>query len=254
MEYIKTFESYNQELVLEKINLQSLIDNFKKSSNKKVLAKVLVGTLLTVLTMNQVFDVINKRSDITEQEKTELLKAATNINKEDIKKIQVEEVDESQYKDPQTLKLSQDGWDHIREHEKLRLKAYSIGDGMITIGYGHAEPKKKSKYKLGQKITVEEANRLLRKDVNFAAAGVRRMFNEWKEEGIEVNITQNQYDVLVSMAFNMGVSGLRQTQFVQLLKQNRLKKAAEKIKSTGISDKFPGLEVRRKKESDKFKS
>lgn len=253
MEYIKTFEDYNQELILEKINLQSLINNFKRSSNKKVLAKFIVGTLLTVLTLNQVFDVINNRNDITEQEKIELLKAAEESKKEDIKKINIIK-DESEYKDPQTLKLSSEGWKHIREHEKLRLKAYSIGDGMITIGYGHAEPINKSKYKLGQKITLEEANRLFIKDVNIAAAGVRRMFNDWSNAGIEVKITQNQYDVLVSMAFNMGVSGLRRTSFVQLLKQNNLEKAGERIKSTGVSDKFPGLSKRRESESEKFLS
>ncbi len=46
--------------------------------------------------------------------------------------------------------ISKKGINHIKQEEKLRLKAYDIGDGMITIGYGHAEPMETSKYKLVQ--------------------------------------------------------------------------------------------------------
>jgi hypothetical protein len=50
----------------------------------------------------------------------------------------------------------------------------------------------------------------------------------------------------------MGVSGLRGTEFVDYIKKNELDKAAEILKNTGINKKFPGLEIRRQSEYEKF--
>lgn len=227
MEYIKTFEAYNEELIVEKLNLQPLLDKLKKSVNKKTVAKLIVGSLLTVLTVSQAVNFINSRQDLDKVEKVALIDTI------------------SKYKDPLTLQLSEIGLEHIKNHEKLRLKAYKIGDGKITIGYGHAKPIRKSKYRVGQRITVEIANKLLREDVAVAVAGVKRMFKQWNENGVYVKVTQNQFDAMVSMAFNMGVSAFRQSAFVRKLKQNDLESAAELIKTTNLNDNFPGLEDRR---------
>lgn len=227
MEYIKTFEAYNEELIVEKLNLQPLLDKLKKSVNKKTVAKLIVGSLLTVLTVSQAVNFINSRQDLDKVEKVALIDTI------------------SKYKDPLTLQLSEIGLEHIKNHEKLRLKAYKIGDGKITIGYGHAKPIRKSKYRVGQRITVEIANKLLREDVAVATDGVKRMFKQWNEKGIYVKVTQNQFDAMVSMAFNMGVSAFRQSAFVRKLKQNDLESAAELIKTTNLNDNFPGLEDRR---------
>lgn len=227
MEYIKTFENYNDDLIVEKLNLQPLFDKLKKSVNKKTVAKLIVGSLLTVLTVSQTVNFINSRADLDNAEKVSLIDTI------------------SKYKDPLTLELSSVGLEHIKNHEKLRLRAYKIGDGKITIGYGHAKPIKKSKYRVGQKITVEIANKLLQSDINVAVSGVKRMFKQWNDVGIHIKVTQNQFDAMVSMAFNMGISSFRQTEFVQKLKQNDLENAAELIKSTRLNDKFPGLVDRR---------
>lgn len=37
MEYLKTFDSYNDDLIVEKLNLQPLLDKLKFSVNKKKL-------------------------------------------------------------------------------------------------------------------------------------------------------------------------------------------------------------------------
>jgi GH24 family phage-related lysozyme (muramidase) len=62
------------------------------------------------------------------------------------------------------------------------------------------------------------------------------------------------FDSLVSMAFNMGISGLRQSKMIQNLKLGRYKSAGELIKKTNIDDDFPGLVDRRKEESELFLS
>lgn len=129
-----------------------------------------------------------------------------------------------------------------------------IGDGKITVGWGHAEPVKTSKYKKDQVITREEAKKLLQEDLNRSADGVRRIFKEWKDKGIERKITQDQFDALVSMAFNLGVSGLRKSDVIQHIKKGDYKKAGESIKKQSLSKKFSGLESRREREADLFLS
>lgn len=161
----------------------------------------------------------------------------------------------SQFKDATKLRVSAEGKEHIKNHEGIELTAYKLGDGKITIGYGHAEPTHKSKYRVGQKISKEEADKLFQKDLKKTADGVRRIFSEWKEKGIDRKITQDQFDALVSMAFNMGISGLRQTDLIQQIKAGNLEKAGELIKTTKINDDtFPGLRDRREKEAEMFMS
>lgn len=233
MEYIKTFEAYNEELIVEKLNLQPLLDKLKNSINKKTVAKLIVGSLLAVLSVTQTINFI-ERLNVNDTEKVALIDTV------------------SRYKDPSILNLSETGLEHIKNHEKLKLKAYRLGDGRITIGYGHSEPKRKSKYKIGHRITVDIANMLLHNDVKTASDGVKRMFDQWKADGVDIKVTQNQFDAMVSMAFNMGITAFRSSGFAYRLRKNELDKAAELIKVTGISDKFPGLELRRLTEYKMF--
>lgn len=235
---IKTFENYNKEyLMVEKLELQPLFDQLKTSLNKKIIATLIVGSLLSILNPAQAINYIENNSDLNSKDKKELVKVIP------------------KYKDPTEMKLSEDGWDFIRNNERFRDHGYDLKDGMITIGFGHAEPYKTSKYKLNQKISFEDAYRLHIEDVNIAANGIKRMFEEWKSKGIHIKITQNQYDVLVDMAYQMGVSSLRQTQFIQAIKQYDLQKAAKLLRSTGINPKFKkGHNKRRQEEWKKFVS
>lgn len=235
MEYLKSYQSYSQdEMIIEGLNLKPLFNKLKNSLNKKVIANLIVGSLMTIMATNQVLTFIENNKEIPEADKIILVDTV------------------SKYKDPQTLRLSSNGWDHIKKSEGLRLKVYKLGDGMVTVGYGHAERIRNTKLRVGQKITQEQAMNFLIKDVNVAAQGIKRMFKQWEEDGVEIQITQNQYDALVSMAFNMGVSGLRRTNVVEHLKNKDFEKAAHAIKVTGISKKLPGLAKRRLKEFQMF--
>ena len=161
----------------------------------------------------------------------------------------------SMFKDGTKLHLSKKGFNHIVNEEKPKLIAYALGDGKITIGYGHAEPIGKTKLKVGQKISEEQAKQYLKQDLKTAADGVRRMFDEWKQQDKNFKVTQDMFDALVSLAFNIGVSGLRQTDMVKHLKNGDYKTAGEIIKQTKIDpDTFPGLEKRRGRESNMFLS
>jgi lysozyme len=150
--------------------------------------------------------------------------------------------------------ISDNGIEHIKDEEKLRTQAYKLGDGKITIGYGHAEPVNKSKFKIGDVITEEEAEKLLKDDLMIAEDGVKRIFKEWESKGIDVPINQDMYDAMVSIAFNTGVGGLRTSEMIKHLKKGDYENAGNLIKSLRLKDSFPGLMKRRDKESKMFLS
>jgi GH24 family phage-related lysozyme (muramidase) len=154
--------------------------------------------------------------------------------------------------DPLTLKTSTKGLNFIRDHETLNLEGYEIGDGMITIGWGHAEPVVASKYAVGQKISDYEAEILFRKDIKKVEDGIRDLFEKWIGQGLDIKISQNMWDSMISMAYNMGVNGLRGSDIVQSLKQEDYLAAAENILTTRIDPKFPGLQDRREEEKELF--
>jgi lysozyme len=156
-----------------------------------------------------------------------------------------------------TAKTSKVTRDSIKHHEKLRLTAYVVGkdddtDKKITIGYGHAYPKNASPYNVGDEITLSEAEKLFLQDIHKSENGIKRMLSQWEKEGITIKLNQQMFDSMVSMAFNMGISGFMQTEFVKHLKKGDYKTAAEKIKTARVSSKFPGLTKRREQEHRMF--
>jgi len=257
MRHISSFNTYNEELIVQQIieyidysinesadvksiwnNVVNKIKGLSASAKRKII-KYAIGSLLVFNTITNVIQIIND----------------SNASPED-KQIAIEmcEEKEEKYKAGYDFVLSSDGWDHIKNEEKCKLTTYKIGDGMVTVGYGHAEKIGKTKLRVGQKITQDKADEYLREDLKEAADGVRRMFKDWEKEGVDVTITQSMFDALVSMAFNAGVSGLRNSEVVQHIKRGDYEMAADSIKTFRVSSKFPGLAVRRAKESEMFLS
>lgn len=130
------------------------------------------------------------------------------------------------------------------------LKAYKLGDGMITVGWGHAEKIGASKLRKGDTITVAQAEALLKEDIEEAELYLNNILDDWKEQGIEVTIDQGMYDAMTSMIFNMGIGNFKKSDFIQLVKQGKNDEAAEKILTTNVT--YPGHVPRREKESEMF--
>jgi len=249
------------------MNIKNIFNKLKERVSKKTIKIVLIS-LLTIYSVAEIKELISSpeiKNDIEDDNMKEFLdeleKQKENPNDDIILSDKINNLEtnfedtlkNSAYKDISELHLSQSGWDMIRDEEKLSLTAYSIGDGMITIGYGHAERVSSSKYKIGDTITKEEANRLFHKDVNKKASGLKRLWKRWKNKGIDIKLTQNQYDALISIIYNSGVSGMLKSDFIQELKKGNYQKTAELIKTFRINDKkFPGLRIRRLKEYEKF--
>ena len=97
--------------------------------------------------------------------------------------------------DMKPTKTSQTGIDLIKQYEGLRLTAYKCAAGVWTIGYGHTEGVTGAMI-----ITEETANELLERDLAKFEAGVAEL--------VRVEINQNQFDALVSFAFNVGLANL----------------------------------------------
>lgn len=145
-------------------------------------------------------------------------------------------------------------YDFLKKEEGYRSDGYQIGDGKITIGWGHAEDIEDSKYKVGQEISKSEAEELLRQDVATAEKAVNDELREWDDEGVIYKIDQNMYDAMVSIAYNRGRGAFRRSDFVELIKQGKYLEAQDEILKMNQKayKKYPGLKKRRQIEYDKF--
>lgn len=250
-EYVSEMYSVNEEFIDLSKKLRNVFKSVKGLSvnRKKDFIIYALSGLLVFTNVGNIKSII--RSD-------DFIKKELDSDKE-IEKVVNDFLSNANFKHVPDMRLSQNGWDMIKWDEgdpskkgEPVLKAYKLGDGMITIGWGHAEPIGDSKFKVGDKITLSEAQKLLSDDLKVAADGVRRIFSQWESDGIERRLTQEQFDVLVSMAFNMGVGGLRKSETIKNIKNGDYEKAGESIKTESINPKFSGLKERRKKESNLF--
>lgn len=111
-----------------------------------------------------------------------------------------------------TRVLNQESIDHIKRWEGFEPEAYpdpGSRDGKpVTIGYGTTRIDGKP-IALGTRITEEQAEEYLRRDLTHAAGAVER--------AVEVPLTDNQYGALVSFAYNVGVGAFRSSTLLRKL-------------------------------------
>lgn len=96
----------------------------------------------------------------------------------------------------------------IKAWEGCRLKAYKCPAGVWTIGYGHTEG-----VKAGMNITQQQADAMFDEEIEKFERQVRPLV-------ADVTLTQNQYDALVSLAYNIGVGALRKSTLLKKVKAN----------------------------------
>jgi len=132
------------------------------------------------------------------------------------------------------------GLNLVRESEGFRGDAYRCPAGVWTIGYGHTDG-----VQPGQRVTREEAEQLLREDLDGSAAHVERL--------ITVALNDNQFAALVSFTFNVGEGNLESSTLWRKLnggdhdsvpsEMSRWVKATDP--NTGQKRTLPGLVRRR---------
>src|SRR6187397_2359527 len=99
------------------------------------------------------------------------------------------------------MKTSDAGLKLIMQFEGLRLKAYRCPADVWTIGYGHTSAADAPEVRDSMRISAPEAEEILKRDLarfETAVAGL-----------VKKNLTQAQFDVLVSFAYNCGVGALK---------------------------------------------
>ena len=132
------------------------------------------------------------------------------------------------------------GVELIKSFEGLVLRTYKCSSGVPTIGYGHTG----SDVVANMQITEKQAEELLRKDL--------RRFEKGVCELVHVPLTQNEFDALVSFAFNCGLGALEESTLRRRLNAGDDKPAVfrqELVKwVNGPAGPLPGLVRRRNAE------
>lgn len=143
------------------------------------------------------------------------------------------------------MKISQRGIDAIKRHEGARLNAYLDVAGIPTIGVGHTQG-----VELGQQITQAQADEFLRSDLAWVEQCIA--------ETVQVSLTQQQYDALCSLIFNIGAGAFKGSTLLRHLNAGDYSGAADeflrwnKARVNGVMTVVPGLASRRAVERSMF--
>jgi len=102
-------------------------------------------------------------------------------------------------------RTTQAGLEIIKEFEGLALRAYYCPAGVLTIGYGQTGP---HIYE-GMIITPEQAENMLLESVKEYERGVA--------DAVKVALKPNEFDALVSFAYNVGLGALNSSTLLRRL-------------------------------------
>ena len=148
------------------------------------------------------------------------------------------------------MDISEKGLKLIQEFEGCRLIPYNDSVGYATVGVGHLIGKRKvtaddlAKYK---GFTDADALRLLKEDVSGFVKSLNTLLSS--------PVTQNQFDAMVSLAFNIGVGNFTKSSVLRFTNAKEFDRAAEAFKSWNKAGGkvLTGLTNRRLKESQLYK-
>lgn len=131
----------------------------------------------------------------------------------------------------QTPTVSQEMKERIKQVEGLSLEVYM--DGLYrAVGYGHrivaTDPEWVYDLEHYDEITQETADILFELDMlNMVNPGLAAVASDLGKD-----YPQNVYDVMGSLIYNMGLEGLRTTEFYRLFKEQRYRDAFEELLDT----------------------
>ena len=100
----------------------------------------------------------------------------------------------------------------IRKYEGLKLIAYICPAGVATVGYGSTFYENGSRVQMGDKITLDRADRLLFHTVSKFEAQVRNL--------VKSQLNENQLGALTSFAFNVGAGALQKSTLLKKVNAN----------------------------------
>lgn len=117
------------------------------------------------------------------------------------------------------MQISNNGISKLKVEEGERLTGYKDSRGIPTVGAGHAGVVDGKPVAVGMVITKDKSSELLRSDL------------AWVEKAIATNVkaplTQNQYDALCSLIFNIGPTAFANSTVLKRLNSGDYKGAAD---------------------------
>lgn len=108
------------------------------------------------------------------------------------------------------MKISENGLNLIKNFEGFRGKKYQDVGGLWTIGYGHLI---KEGENFDDGLTIAQATELLDVDLDTAENAVNKL--------VKVELTQGQFDALVSLVYNWGVGNFERSTGLKELNEGK---------------------------------
>ena len=144
--------------------------------------------------------------------------------------------------------VSKKGLDLIKKFESFKSKPYLCPASVPTIGYGSTY------YPDGKKVTLQDKEITEEKAFEILEYIANKDFGSNINKVVKVPLNQNQFDALVSFAYNIGNGNFNSSTLLRWLNQGNYKEASMQLlrwdKSKGIV--LNGLTKRRKAEKALF--
>lgn len=143
-------------------------------------------------------------------------------------------------------------FDFIKSREGIKLTAYQDSAGIWTIGYGTIHYEDNTPVKKGDVITQARADQLIENDISARCVKVNAAL-------APVVLNQNQYNAIVSFAYNAGIGALLSSTLLKQVKANPHDPAIRasfmvwnKVHQNGKLVPVNGLTIRRAAEADLY--
>jgi lysozyme len=150
------------------------------------------------------------------------------------------------------MKMSANGLNLLEQWEGFKLKVYKDSAGLPTIGVGHLLTKSElTSGKIGIKgAAVKYADGLTNQQVIDLLAQDVAPVGQIVTKSVKVPLTQNQFDALVSFAFNVGNAAFTGSTLLKVLNDKQYKEVpTQLLRWTRSGGKVvPGLLNRRENE------
>ena len=190
--------------------------------------------------MKQIFDFLRKISGGTLTQKqvdaaNQVIATATDSTVADMLGIAIDQ-----------MAVSLFGVDLICGFEGKRLVAYDDGVGVWTIGFGTTIYPNGIKVKKGDVCTESQAKEYMAHDLKKFELAVNCAVN--------IPLNQNQFDALVSLAYNIGTGAFNKSTLVKKLNAGDIRGAADQfdVWVNAGGKRMQGLVNRRAKEKEVF--
>ena len=145
------------------------------------------------------------------------------------------------------MNISKKGIEFIKSFEGFRAYPYRDLGGIPTIGYGATRMGALPVTMHQHPLTEAEATHLLKQDIDATYGAVVDRY-------VKVDLTQNQFDALVSFAYNLGTHGFTESTLLREINKGHFQIASfEFVKWNHVHGVVvEGLTRRRKAERDMF--